>query len=60
MPHMRERVPNPDEPETDPDALPDADPKAGKAARPSDDAITEAPPHQAETEATNARTTEDF
>ena len=65
MPHMRERVPFPDDQrdpdEPDRDDLPEPNPAAGDAERPSDDAIEESePPEQIQTERTNAGTTEDF
>lgn len=61
MPHMRERVPFPDEqPHRDPDELPEPNRVARDAERPSTDALEEPEPEQVETELTNARTSEDF
>jgi hypothetical protein len=61
---MRERVPfpddRPDDEVDDRDELPEPNPRAGIAERPSDDAIEEPAPEQVETEITNAGTTEDF
>jgi hypothetical protein len=58
---MRERIPHPDDrPDEDRDELPEPNPAAGIAERPSTDALEEPPPEQVETEQTNARTTEDF
>lgn len=62
MPHLRERIPDPDgRPNDDPGQLPEPEPAAGVAERPSTDALEEpAPPEQTRTERRNAGTTEDF
>ena len=65
MPHMRERIPDPDgRPDEDREELPEPNPAAGIAERPSTDALEEPEPpassELAETEKTNAGTTEDF